>query len=457
MGRATNRYVCQLVILILLASFGIAIWSLWLGVNSDKDNIHPLLNQLIPAGHCACEASTIFKCDSCLRCSSQLPSNDSALPSASEPTSYSAFDPEEYSYNQIQCRSFLPGLFEDPTRAQTFWNSKRGITRADLDNIKLVDGMARAAIYKGRLYVIKTLSKGEDHRRKIIGILSSIHRALISSPERATMPNTEFIFSVEDKVDDVAGPGHPLWVLARKAEEESVWLIPDFGFWSWGHIDSRIGPYDQMVEHVRQQELSWEQKQDKLVWRGKLSFAPKLRRTLLEVAQEHPWGDVKEIEWKNKANFLSMEDHCNYRFIAHVEGRSYSASLKYRQACRSVIVIHELQYIQHHHYLLVSSGQYQNYVQVERDFSDLPQKIQELLDDPAKARQIANNNVNIFRERYLTPAADACYWRELLQAWTMVSGEITSTVADPTSEPKRGYRYESFILLQDNSMMHFAP
>ncbi|KAE8391602.1 glycosyl transferase family 90-domain-containing protein [Aspergillus alliaceus] len=455
MGRATSTYTWRLAVLGLAAALGIMIWSLWLGVNSDKDNIHPILNQLIPAGHCACEASTIFKCDSCLQCSSQLLSNDSALPPASDSIS-NVFDSEEYSYSQTQCRSFLPGYFEDLTRAQLFWNSKHGITRADLDNIKMVNGMARAAIYNRRLYVIKALANGEDHRRKIIGILSSIHRALISSPEYATIPNTEFIFSVEDKMDDVAGPGHPLWVLARKAKEESVWLMPDFGYWSWGHIDSRIGPYDQVIEHVRQQELPWEKKQDKLVWRGKLSFAPKLRRTLLEVTRKHPWGDVKEIEWKNKANFLSMEDHCNYRFIAHVEGRSYSASLKYRQACRSVIVIHKLQYIQHHHYLLVSSGPYQNYVQVERDFSDLPQKIQDLLDNPAKAQQIANNNVNVFRERYLTPAANVCYWRELLHAWMMASPEITATVTDPTREPKRSYRYESFILLQDSSMMHFV-
>jgi hypothetical protein len=28
-----------------------------------------ILNQLIPAGHCACQSATIFKCDTCLQCS----------------------------------------------------------------------------------------------------------------------------------------------------------------------------------------------------------------------------------------------------------------------------------------------------------------------------------------------------------------------------------------------------
>ncbi|KAE8383255.1 glycosyl transferase family 90-domain-containing protein [Aspergillus bertholletiae] len=358
------------------------------------------------------------------------------------------------SYNH--CVAIFPGLFEDPIRAQSFWTARHGISRADIDNINMVDGMARVAIYQGRLYILKALARGEDHRRKILGILATTHRSLISAPQLAAILDTEFVFSVEDKVEDVAGPDHPLWVLARKATEESVWLMPDFGFWSWGHIDSQIGPYDEVVKLVKDHELPWEEKKDKLVWRGKLSFAPKLRRTLLEVVRHYTWDDVKEVEWKNMANFLSMENHCDYRFIAHVEGRSYSASLKYRQACRSVLVAHKLQYIQHHHYLLVSSGPQQNFVQVERDWTDLPEKMKELLDNPLKARMIADNSVNVFRERYLTPAADASYCRALLQGWAAASLDITETMSDPTKAPNRGIRYESFILLDPSSMLRFG-
>ncbi|KAE8140891.1 glycosyl transferase family 90-domain-containing protein [Aspergillus pseudotamarii] len=453
MGRRMKLNAFHIVVLALAAVLGISIWSLWLGVNSDKDNIHPLLNHLIPAGHCACQTSTIFKCDNCLQCPAQLPFHDTV--SSSAPPTRAFLDPLEYSYNETHCNTLFPGLFEDPIRAQSFWTARHGIRRVDIDNIKMVDGMARVAVYQGRLYVLRALAKGEDHRRKILGILASIHRALVSAPHLAAILDTEIIFSVEDKLEDVAGPDHPLWVLARKATEEPVWLMPDFGFWSWGHIDNRIGPYDEVVKHVEEHELPWDEKEDKLVWRGKLSFAPKLRRTLLEVARNYAWGDVKEVEWKNKANYLSMDKHCDYRFIAHVEGRSYSASLKYRQACRSVVVIHKLQYIQHHHYLLVSSGPQQNFVQVERDWTDLPHKIQELLDDPIKARMIADNNVNVFRERYLTPAADACYWRALLQGWTTASPEITETMSDPTNVSNKGIRYESFLLLDPSNMMRF--
>jgi hypothetical protein len=67
-------------------------------------------------------------------------------------------------------------------------------------------------------------------------------------------------------------------------------------------------------------------------------------------------------------------------------------------------------------------GPDQNMVEVERDFRDLDQKMQYLLNNPEKARQIAQNNVNVFRNRYLTPAAQACYARKIIKAWGRVQG-----------------------------------
>ncbi|KAF7585733.1 hypothetical protein BBP40_010183 [Aspergillus hancockii] len=333
--------------------------------------------------------------------------------------------------SRSQCQAAFPGLFQDIQRGVEYWKSRGRISRDDLSTVPFEDGMARAIISNGDLYVVATRAKGDDHRRKILGTLGSIHRALYASSNRTSHPTIEFIFSVEDRVDDVGAVSHPVWVLSRKASEESVILMPDFGYWSWAK--SNIGPYGQVVQSIiaTESNLKFADKEQKLVWRGKLSFAPKLRRALLDIARGKPWNDVKELDWSKKANFLSMEDHCRYMFIGHVEGRAYSASLKYRQACRSVVVAHKLQYIQHHHYLLVSSGPEQNYVEVERDFSDLPKRMDELLKSPDKAERIANNSVKTFRERYLTPAAEACYWRALWEGWAEISANVTRDVERP--------------------------
>ncbi|RJE25449.1 DUF821 domain protein [Aspergillus sclerotialis] len=315
-------------------------------------------------------------------------------------------------------------------------------------------------IYNGELYVIATRAQGEDNRRKIVATLSSISRALSASPDRTTIPNIEFILSVEDKIDDVNGVGHPIWAFSRKISEESAWLMPDFGFWAWGHWSNNIGPFGQAVDRVKTTEtgLAFSDKERKLVWRGKLSFAPKLRRALLDAARNKSWGDVKELVWNRKTNFLTMEDHCRYMFIAHAEGRSYSGSLKYRQACRSVVIAHQLQYIQHYHYLLVSSGPHQNYVEVSRDFSDLPETMESLLHDLDAAERIANNSVSTFRERYLTPAAEACYWRALWNGWATVTPNVTSALESRINESgfEGGLRYESFMLLDSRDMLQFS-
>ena len=126
---------------------------------------------------------------------------------------------------------------------------------------------------------------------------------------------------MEDKVEDVTNSDHPVWTLARSATEEAVWLMPDFGFWAWENIQNSIGPYDQVVNRIKRADIPWSEKKPQLVWRGKPSFAPKLRRALMEAARDQPWGDVKQVDWDQRTNIIPMEDHCQYMFIAHVEGK----------------------------------------------------------------------------------------------------------------------------------------
>ncbi|KAF2212123.1 hypothetical protein CERZMDRAFT_98037 [Cercospora zeae-maydis SCOH1-5] len=434
---------------------------MWYSMNSDQDDIPAILTQLIPAGHATCQQATLFECESCLEPQYAVNESDRSTWNYR----YGRDDRDE-GLSDAQCNTAFPGLFEDINQGVKYWSQKRQtkITAQMLDQINMKNGMTRAMIYGGDLYVIQTKSIGEDHRRKIVAVLSSLHRALAGIPERRSLPNVEFVFSVEDKATDVTSTRtEPLWVIARKASEQSFFLLPDFGFWAWDNIikgkNNEIGPYDEVVRGALafEEGINFVDKNPQLVWRGKLSFAPKLRRGLLDAARGKEWSDVKEINWDVKQNFLALHEHCKYMFIAHVEGRSYSASLKYRQACRSVIVAHKLQYILHYHYLLVAEGPHQNFVQVERDFSDLTPKIEELLANPIKAQEIADNSVRTFRERYLTPAAEACYWRALIRGYSTVIEEANIWHdIDAEEKEKRGLRYETFLLLSSEEMLDFA-
>ena len=97
-----------------------------------------------------------------------------------------------------------------------------------------------------------------------------------------------------------------------------------------------------------------------------------------------------------------------------------------------------------------------------RDFSDLPKKMRSLLKPSnfLSTRKIADNARQTFRERYLTPAAEACYWRSLIRGWAgvqtfEVQGWKEKMVEDPTTgrmkvkRTMRGAPFEAYAIMEE--------
>ena len=299
---------------------------------------------------------------------------------------------------------------------------------------------------RSQLYIIST--RGQIYSREL-ATLHSLHRALVTSPSR--LPNIEFTFISDDKNAPSAS-----WSYARRAEEKVVWLLPDYGFWSWP--EPKVGSYMEVQRKAREMEdgsprtdgaYTWDRKRDQLLWRGAIMQLP-LREDFINKTRGKSWADVKAIEWHNdesmSTDLKSMDEHCQYKFLAHTEGNSYSGRLKYLQNCRSVVVAHSMDWIQHQYPLMVKSGPRQNYVEVKRDFSDLEDKIESLLLVGAEAERIAENNVKTFRDKYLTPAAEACYWRSLIRGWASVSFEPEFWMVKDGKKVWRGVPWESYAL-----------
>jgi hypothetical protein len=131
-------------------------------------------------------------------------------------------------------------------------------------------------------------------------------------------------------------------------------------------------------------------------------------------------------------------------------GHSYSGRAKYLLNCKSVSVVHTPEWVEPHTHLFVKEGPEQNIVAVERDWSDLESKMNYYLKHPKEAKKIAENSARIFRDRYLTPAAQACYWRKLFNAWASVSFEpefYTSVKGHDGKMRKRvrGTTFETYV------------
>lgn len=100
--------------------------------------------------------------------------------------------------------------------------------------------------------------------------------------------------------------------------------------------------------------------------------------------------------------------------------------------------------MEYFHHLLIPDGPEQNYVRVKADFSDLEEKINYYLSHLDEAQRIADNSAATFRERYLTPAAQACYWRKLFEEWAAHSSE-PEMYRKGGGKKWRGIPFESYM------------
>lgn len=308
--------------------------------------------------------------------------------------------------------------------------------------------------------------------------LSSLHRALTAIPNRHELPSIEFIFTTEDfAVSGEDSQESPIWAYSKRDGDDAVWLMPDFGYWSWPEV--YVGPYREIRRRIAAVDnnnndnngitntngevirgVDFQHKKKQLLWRGSVATEPELRGKLLNATRGKSWASVHALDWADpddlRAHLLPMEEHCRYMFLAHAEGRSWSGRGKYLLNCRSVFVSHALVWREAHHAALVPLGSGSpdaNYVEVARDFSDLEAKIEFLLDHPDVAERIADNAVRTFRDRYLTPAAEACYWRRLIRRYADVCDFEPSLYVESRRGERelRGVPFESWLLTEFRS------
>jgi len=343
-------------------------------------------------------------------------------------------DSHNYGLNAAQCNIAFPSLYHEIDRAVKFRKQNK-IQAEELDTAWRGDGIARCMIYNNQLYIIE--ARGiwdQNHRPRALATLHSLNRALTAYPD--PLPNIEFTFTDHDSA---AFDEHTTWAYSRLPEQESLWLMPDFGFWGWPDVGLRS--YSELQTLIDDQELYFLDKIPKLVWRGNVNVGSHdVRAALVEQSKDQTWSDVRALDWGNKTNIaenlIGMEDHCDYMFVAQTEGNTYSGRLKYLLNCESIVVSHKLKFLEHFTHLMIPTGPTQNFVQVRRDFKDLKSTVEGLLEvkNADVAAGIAKRARETFKDKYLTPAACACYWRQLVRGWNETQGFETKFWRDVDAE-----------------------
>jgi hypothetical protein len=144
--------------------------------------------------------------------------------------------------------------------------------------------------------------------------------------------------------------------------------MPDYGFNSWP--EPKVGSYKEVIRKAREYDsrVAWKEKVPQLFWKG--AFMTTMRKNLFNIAQEYSWARIEEVDWRNKDTVITMDDHCGYKYLAHLEGFAYSGRLKwalssfryyrfpadrpcrYILQCKSVVVSPDMEFIQHFHHLI---------------------------------------------------------------------------------------------------------
>ncbi|KAI8957343.1 glycosyl transferase family 90-domain-containing protein [Daldinia sp. FL1419] len=374
-------------------------------------------------------------------------------------------DSLNYGLSDGQCEKAFPDLYQELDRARDFLREQnKRVKESDVqidakkDYTGLAHGEFHVMISNGELYVIQE-KKGEPDRSRGLAALASMYRAITAIPDPRSLPNVEFIIDIEDRASRGEKNEERIrWTWAREEDNQWLWVMPDFNGWSYP--DEGVGSYVQFREDVTELEAEypngWDDKENKLCWRGSLAVNRKLRAALIKASEGYDWDDVEAIDWHNRSNILAMREFCRFKYVAHTEGNSWSGRLRYLQNCESVPIIHKLNYIFHYHPLLKDSGPHQNFVKVRRDWSDLKAQMDGLTADPDRARKIATESARVFRDLYLTPAAEACYWRRMIRNWRAVMDFEPRRYETNKNGDKvrRGVSWERFAFRQEKSFEH---
>jgi hypothetical protein len=192
-------------------------------------------------------------------------------------------------------------------------------------------------------------------------------------------------------------------------------LIPDFNFHSWPQVG--INDYENFVTEIDNAGLT-NYEINKVGWIGNINTNI-MRKKLIEIGNNNKnLFDFFAMNWINKGNtFLSYTKYIStpelvkkYSILIDIEGNGYSGRLKHLLWSHRPLLIVDRP---HKEFFFEFLKEWEHYIPVKRDLSDLIEKTKWCLDNYQKALIIADNAYQ-FSKLYLT--RDACYdkWNDII-------------------------------------------
>ena len=320
------------------------------------------------------------------------------------------------------------------TEMQTF--SKRKIVKEDIENMSAsCANCHRIQIINNTLYHVpsKTAFEYETRSRSVKTVLKLVTDTF------SNFTDMDLFFNVED----TTGLGHfndvlfnvPVFALTKSKKvkhglrHENIILMPCFTLWSWP--EARTGRWKGKLNSILNAglRLKFEERTSKAFWRG--VFNNEGRSWFHSLSVKYPnLVDVQQNTWSGRANaialtgseaYTTLEDHCKFKYLLHIEGGSYSSRLKYLLLCGSTVIYDRGNHWDEYWYHLLEHNQ--NVILFEkRGNEDEFKKLHEFLSkNEDKAKEIGNQGRQLV-SHYLSENAISCFWWKILDEYGKLIG-----------------------------------
>jgi hypothetical protein len=208
-------------------------------------------------------------------------------------------------------------------------------------------------------------------------------------------------FHTEDKDGDACAGAYSKQNPMTAEDYDSI--IPDFAFRHWP--ETRMADYEQTMDAIHRAGLQPPTLQ-KVGWIGNLNTNPR-RKTLFDIGQANPDKlDIFGMEWCGDHKFISPQDLvASYAVLLDIEGNGWSARTKYfLWSHRPLLLVDR----PHKEFFYEHLKPWEHYIPVQRDLSDLMERVEWVFANPEKAQCIADAAYT-FATEHLTRAAA---WRQ---------------------------------------------
>lgn len=218
-------------------------------------------------------------------------------------------------------------------------------------------------------------TRGENMERLVNQAFDSMNEE-----EKRSLKSFKVIFGVGDH-----GDGE--YTSCSDRYTERIIPCPMFDHWR----ENRIDDYSEMCERIKERAFL-PFKHDKLFWAGQLSHPT--RKKFVEKFADHPRMDIVQHrdQWGEShllpLRYLSLPDHCNYRYMLDLEGRGYSARMKFLFHTNRVVFYQARKF---NEYWFWDLEPFVHYIPVKEDLSDMEEKFSWADGNPDECSRIAKN------------------------------------------------------------------